>query len=413
MPEQIVEVRDLQGLLSEAFGEEIEVIEQKSRFLTPPGEHYGSLMLALDVTVNKAGKEEVLNLVAKLLPASEMLRLAFDCGVTFKKEIDAYTKTIPALIKFQREHNVPENKILDIFPKCYGARMSIKDEAVDDDAVLIFENLKVQGYETGDRFVGFDLEHAEMIVKDLAKFHAVPIAMRVLNPNDFKEYVGPCIVPNNGIETLPEDVAGAFTDSIIEVGKTIPELEPYLEKVTKIVLESNDDMKNENIPEINTPFATAVHSDYWVNNTMVLRDENGKPLKNKIVDLQIMQYGSAMRDLIFFLFTSVINSVLEENYEKLIRLYHNTFIDYLKDFKIDLEPYSWENFLAEIEDVAPKEFHHVAFMLKPIFTEKGKINSLLEFQPSDWGRRDLIGPAHRQKLKDTILAFAKRDWIKN
>jgi len=413
MPEQIVEVRDLQGLLSEAFGEEIEVIEQKSRFLTPPGEHYGSLMLALDVTVNKAGKEEVLNLVAKLLPASEMLRLAFDCGVTFKKEIDAYTKTIPALIKFQREHNVPENKILDIFPKCYGARMSIKEEAVDDDAVLIFENLKVQGYETGDRFVGFDLEHAEMIVKDLAKFHAVPIAMRVLNPNDFKEYVGPCIVPNNGIETLPDDVAGAFTDSIIEVGKTIPELEPYLEKVTKIVLESNDDMKNENIPEINTPFATAVHSDYWVNNTMVLRDENGKPLKNKIVDLQIMQYGSAMRDLIFFLFTSVINSVLEENYEKLIRLYHNTFIDYLKDFKIDLEPYSWENFLAEIEDVAPKEFHHVAFMLKPIFTEKGKINSLLEFQPSDWGRRDLIGPAHRQKLKDTILAFAKRDWIKN
>jgi len=410
MPEFLV--KELDSLLGEALGEHVEVVEQKSTYLTPPGEHYGSIMLALNVTIKKdSGKTEELNLVAKMLPASDMLRVAFDTGVTFKKEIDAYMVTIPALVQFQREYKVPEDKLLDIFPKCYGARVSLNCEEVDEDAVLIFENLKVQGYDTGDRFVGFDYEHALMIVKDLAKFHAVPIAMRIISPNDFKEKIGPCIVPNQGIETLPDDIAAAFTDSIIENAKIIPELAPYLENIIKIVNESNDDMKNKNGPPITSAYATAVHSDYWVNNTMVLNDSEGKPLKNKIVDLQIMQYDSALRDLVFFLFTSVVNEVLDEHYDDLIKAYHDTFIDYLKDFKVDLEPFTWKNFLAEIEDIGPKEFHHVTFMLKPIFTEKGKIKDLADFQPSDWGRRDLIGPAHKQKLKDTILAYAKRAWI--
>ncbi|XP_017774129.1 PREDICTED: uncharacterized protein LOC108560920 [Nicrophorus vespilloides] len=409
MPE--FEVKNLDKILSDSLGKDVVVIEQRSKFLTPPGEHYGSIMLALDATVKIDGKEEILPLVAKMLPASDMLRVAFDSGVTFQKEIDAYTKTIPALVQFQRDYNVPEHKILDIFPKCFGARISLDKDEVDENAVLIFENLKVKGYDTGDRFVGFDLPHAQMIVKDLAKFHAVPIAMKKLRPNDFDKYVGPCIIPNAGIETLPDDIAAAFTDSIIEIGKTIPELSPYLEKITEIVLTSTEDMKNKNGPPIITPYATAVHSDYWVNNTMVLRDANGNPLKNKIVDLQIMQYDHALRDLIFFLFTSVQNPVLDAHYDDLIKLYHETFYDYLKDFGAESDDYSWKNFLTELEDIGPKEFHHVAFMLKPIFTEKGKINNLSEFKPSDWGRRDLIGPAHKQKLKDTILAYVKRNWI--
>lgn len=407
------EVKRLKELLSSTFGDDFEIIDQRSKMLTPPGEHYGSIMLALDVTIRRDSTQTVeeLNLVAKMLPASEMLRTAFDVQVTFKKEIDAYVITIPALIDFQKEYNVPKERLLDIFPQCYGARLSIDQNEVDDDAVLIFENLKVQGYDTGDRFIGFDYDHAKMIVQDLAKFHAVPIAMRIIDPDRFQAKIGPCIVKNSGIETLPEDVGSAFKDSILDTIVQIPECEPYVKIVEDIVMKSEEDMKNKNAPQLKSDYATAVHSDYWVNNTMVLQDKEGNPLKNKIVDLQIMQYDSALRDLVFFLFTSVINSVLDEHYEDLIKIYHETFVEYLSDFKIDLEMFTWEKFLEELEYIGPQEFHHVAFMLKPIFTEKGKINNLADFQPSDWGRRDLLGPAHKEKLKDTILAFAKRKWI--
>lgn len=406
------EVQNLKEIIAGYFPGEFTILEEKSRMLTAPGDHYGSIMLAVDVKIEAGNKQQTFNLVAKLIPASEMLREAFDIYVTFKKEVNAYIKAIPALIKLQREYNVPEEKILDIFPKCYGARLSLdkNKDKVDEDAALIFENLKVQGYGSGDRFKGFDLAHAKLCVQDLAKLHALPIALRKLKPAVFESEIRPCLAPNFGLDRLPDDVRDAFVDSIICVGKTIPEVVPYISRMEQLVNDGFEAFKKPRPPPKDS-YGTIVHADYWVNNTMILWDENGNPIKNKIVDLQIMQYDTGIKDLIFFLFTSVTNSVLKNNYNELVQLYHNTFVDYLKDFNIDLAPYSWENFVKEMEETGPKEFMHIAFMLKPIFTEKGKINSLDEFQPSDWSRRDLIGPAHANKLKEFILAFAQRKWL--
>lgn len=407
-----IQVRDLEGVLCDYFKGDIKLEDVKSKMLTAPGEHYGSIMLAIDVIAKINGKKEKLNLVAKLIPASEMLREAFDIKVTFKKEVNFYLHALPALIQLQKEYKVPEERILDIFPICYGARVSLdknKNE-VDEDAVLIFENLKVQGYDTGDRFEGFDLQHAKLIVQDLAKFHALPIVLRKLKPNVFEQEVLPCLVQNYGLSRLPEDVKNAFRDSILKVGAEIPEIAHLVPRL-KVIIQDAEEQLAKPRPPPKENYATIVHADYWVNNTMILKDENGNPIKNKIVDMQITQYESGIRDLVFFLFTSVTNTVLDEHYDEFLELYHKTFVNYLSDFKIDLEPYSWKKFLKEVDEIGPSEFHHIAFMLKPIFTEKGKVNSLDEFQPSDWSRRDLIGPAHARKLRDTVLAYLKRNWL--
>lgn len=403
-------IRNLKAVLSTSLGDAIEVLEERTSLLTAPGEHYGSIMLALDVTVKRPDrKEEVLHLVAKLLPANEMLRIAFNVDVTFKKEVVAYLESIPTLIAFQREYNVPESKILDIFPKCYGARISIDKDQVDDDAVLIFENLKVQGYATDDRMVGFDLDDARVILNGLAKFHAIPIALRILRPEAFKKHIMPSLLKNTGLEQLSPEVGAAFHNAIMENAVLIPELEPYLDRVRRVV--DANALAFEKSPP-NEPFATMVHSDYWVSNTMMLRDRNGKPIKNKMVDLQLMQYSSPVRDLVFFLFTSVVNSVLEEHGDELIKLYYEAFVDNLRDFDIDLKCFSWEEFSKELEEVAPTEVYHILVMLKPIFTERGKVqNSPEDFQDSDWSRKDLLGPAHKRKLKDTVMALARRNWI--
>lgn len=407
-------VNNLRGLLSKSLGRSVEILEQKTSLLTAPGEHYGSVMLALEVKIkNPEGKEETLNLVAKLIPVNEMLRLAFDIYVTFKKEVFAYSESIPALIALQQEYNVPKEKIIDIFPKCYGARVSLDENSneVDEDGVLIFENLKLEGYKTEDRLTGFDLEGARIVVRDLGKFHALPIALKLIKPQVFKEKILPALVQNKGLEQLPEEVGRAFHESIMEGAREVQELQPYLERIKKVV-----DYAAEHPfvlrPPPNEPWGTMSHSDYWTSNTMLLRDENGKPLKNKMVDLQLMTYNSAPRDLVFFLFTSVINDVLDQHYDELIKLYHESLIDNLQDFGLDLSPFSWEAFQKELNEVGPSEVYHVLVMLKPICTERGKVqNSLEDFQDTDWSRRDLLGPNHRRKLKATVLAFVKRNWI--
>lgn len=403
-------IRNLKSVLANTLGDDVEILAEKTALLTAPGEHYGSIMLALDITIKRPDrKEEVLNLVAKLLPANEMLRIAFNVSVTFKKEVIAYLDSIPTLIAFQREHNVPESRILDIFPKCYGARVSIDKDEVDDDAVLIFENLKVKGYATDDRMKGFDFDDAKLILQGLAKFHAIPIALRLLRPEVFQKKIAPSCVKNSGLEQLPPEVGAAFHNAIMENAELIPELEPYLERVRKVV-DANALAFAK--PPPNETFATMVHSDYWVSNTMMLRDKNGRPLKNKMVDLQLMQYSSPIRDLVFFLFTSVINSVLDQHCDDFIKLYYDAFIENLKDFDIDLNPYSWDEFNKELEEVAPTEVYHILVMLKPIFTEREKIqHTPEEFQDSDWSRKDLLGPAHKRKLRDTVIALAKKNWI--
>lgn len=408
-----MEVKNLKELIGPSIGEDFDIVTQKQEMLTAPGDHYGSIMQALDVTIRRSsrGKEELLKLVAKLIPVSDVLRAMFDIQVTFKKEVSAYLDAIPALIDFQREYNVTADRILDIFPKCYGARINLNNNngEVDDDAAIILENLKWQGYETGDRFVGFDYAHAELIVRDLAKFHAIPIAMQKLRPDEFNRKVFPCCIRNDCFDKVPEEVGSSFHNSIMNGAKQVPELEPYLAKMEKLIEIGLEDMTK--ISEPNKLFATVIHADYWLSNTMVLKDESGKPIKNKIVDLQIMQYSSCVRDLIFFLFTSVINADLDENYDKLVDIYCDTFVDYLRDYGINTDEYTRDSFRQEIEVIAPKEFYHVGFMLKPILTEKGKVKSFENFQSSDWCREDLLGDAHKRKLKQLVFSYEKRNWI--
>ncbi|XP_060526353.1 uncharacterized protein LOC132701989 [Cylas formicarius] len=407
-------VNKLGDLLKQTLGRDVDVVRDETSLLTAPGEHYGSVMLALKVKIKRKSREEDLDLVAKLIPANEMLRVAFDIPVTFKKEVFAYTEMIPALVQLQKEHGVPESLYQDrLFPRCYGARLNLDENKndVNEDAVLLFENLKVQGYFTEDRLVGFDEHATRVILKDLARFHAVPIALKLLKPAEFEEKVRPCTVFNKGLEQLPAEVGLAFHNSIMEGAKDIPDLEPYLQRLQRVV---DDALVRPYVQRHspNEPWGTVTHADFWVSNTMVLKDKSGRTVSNKIVDLQLMRYWSCCCDLVFFLFTSVVNDVLEERFEEFLKLYHETFLDTLRYFGVDMDLFGWDRFVAELDEVAPTEVYHVLVMLKPICTERGKVtNTAEEFQDSDWSRKDLLGPNHRRKLRDTVLGLVKRGWI--
>lgn len=409
-----LKVNNLESLLTKYLGN-IKVIEESYSLLTAPGEHYGSVMLAVETIIkNDNGDEEKLNLVAKLLPVNDLLRLAFDIYVTFKKEVVAYTQTIPALVELQQQYQIPKEKYIDnFFPKCYGARISLSDSSkkVDEDAVLLFENLKVQGYKTEDRLVGFDYEGTKIVVRDLAIIHSTAIALKVLKPSKFEEQIRPALTQYKGFEVLPPEVGKSFHDVILETAKNIDELQPYIKRLQKVV-DYFAVHPFVDRPPPTEPWGTIQHSDYWVSNTMLLRDETGKPLSNKMVDLQFLCYSTAPRDLIFFLFTSVINSVLDQHFDEFIKLYHQSFIDALKDYNLDLTEFSWESFMKELNLTAPNEIYHVLLLLKPICTEKEKIlHTADEFVPSDWSRKDLLGPNHKRKLRDTVLAFVKHNWL--
>lgn len=199
----LVPITKLQELLGLAKGTEIESYETEN--LTSAFENYGSLMLALKVTtIHRTTKQKnVINLVCKLYPPSEHWREMFQIDRTFEKEMKLYTVVVPELLCLQQELNISEEYRLDIFVKCHGARLQTFDGDQVVEAAMVMDNIKLHGFKMLQRSEGFNKNHVQVLLKKIALFHAVPLALRLQKPKAFEEKVMPVIQKvdlNQGLE---------------------------------------------------------------------------------------------------------------------------------------------------------------------------------------------------------------------
>lgn len=213
-----------------------------------------------------------------------------------------------------------------------------------------------------DRQLGCDLENAKLILRDLAKFHAVPIALKLKKPTVFEENVKKYMA---NFYPAPPQVDKSAPNAVIAVilrenKSCIPLISKVEESYKRLTAQEND---------IREPFASISHQDLWVNNFMV-RNEGDKIVHNKFVDFQTCTYDSPARDLIFFLFSSVQLNTLKEHLDDLLQYYHQFFIETLKDLGCSVEEFSYEKFNNELKHYGIYEIHHILFMLLFILTAK-------------------------------------------
>lgn len=369
--------------------------------LTAPGENYGSLMLRLDVTVENQNIISEINTVAKMLPPNTFLQEMFNSQVTFRKEIAFYKVIIPTLQQFQRDHDV--QTILDFTPQYYGSRLNLKNDdsaKVDEHAVLVLENLKVDKFVNLDRKVGLSLDVAKMVLSDLAQLHAIPIALNREKPELFEQVIMPLL----GQFYFPEQMLVGMKEQLRETLNKVLELKPFEEKLWKMF----NNLYNHQKP--NEIWSTICHNDCWTNNTMVKID-NGKPIKTKLIDFQIFDYGSLARDVVFFLFSSVNNTVLEEDYDELTKCYYYKFIENLENLNCSTSSYTFENFLEELKcEGGNIACAHVFFMTFPIFKNEGSVKDIDKLTQADMQCSD-ITELQKEKLIFIINQFVKNKWI--
>lgn len=262
----------------------------------------------------------------------------------------------------------------------------------------------------GDRLIGFDLKQSEMIIKNLAIFHAGPIALQAINPSVFEAKVQPFVKGIN-LDGFDEKAVESMINDVIDILKKEEKCLPYFSQLIEAIRYNLLGSYRTNYRA--TVFNTIVHSDYWVNNTMILLDEHKNPVHNMIVDLQLTMYNSCVYDLLFFLFTSVAPSVLYSNLDPLIKLYYDTLINRLKIFlKSDvLETFSWEAFTQEITEVAPLEIGHILIMYKPILTKRGVIDDMSTFDENTMYRKDTVSDDYEKRIVEAALCFIDRKWL--
>ncbi|KAJ9589470.1 hypothetical protein L9F63_017331 [Diploptera punctata] len=414
---------DLEKLLSEQLGSDIKVEKFSITPLTKPGDNYGSTILAVEVfhyTQEKSNLQK-LPIVAKLVPESPFLRKLFNIETTFNKEVRAYTLVAPEFHKLQKEKGIPESEMLDVFPKYYGSRSNKQDDInmeADDSAVLLMENLKSSGYEVGDRRKGFNLEHMELVVSKLAQFHALGVALKLLKPQVFKDNILKTCENFDIGDPNDDESNEKFVNANMNHVKHIPEVIPYLDKIEQCFRADTQMRKERKQYPITEPFSTIVHNDFWVNNMMIKYEKAssktiGKkfsPTRIKFVDFQVTIHASPVRDLIFLLFSSSEHGLLEEYYDHLIQLYHKEFVGLLTKVGCDTRVFSYEQFLEEINVVAPQEFTHILFMLNPLCADPSGMEETSSITHDNMlksrGNED-----YDKKVKCLIKMFVSKGWL--
>ncbi|CAL1684010.1 unnamed protein product [Lasius platythorax] len=399
-----IELRELQPILSRTFGDQLIVVRYTTKSLLQPGENYGSTIFDVHAVIRRddEAEEEDLYLVAKMPPPTEFQRKIFDSPYSFRKEIFMYEGILPNYKQLERDAGLKEDELFDILPKYYQSRLSLSpDVDFDDNAVILMENLKTRGYYICDRVKGCDLEHSRIAIRAMARFHALGMAVKYKQP----EYFEVLKQRSKCIELMMEEFKNLQKDMLKRIAED-PEIAVYADRCNAAVSISMKQGMWDILPD--EPWSTIVHADFWVNNIMFHRDENGRVDDVKFVDFQNYLFFNPLRELVFYLFSST--RVSEDRVEELMDLYHETFLAVLARMGCDTEPFTREKFHDELMTQAKFEFMHLIFMLKILMLntqeEEFKKNDMQNFMKSYQGNQAFV-----QRQRKVILYFVQRNWI--
>ena len=117
---------------------------------------------------------------------------------------------------------------------------------------------------------GLDLNHAKIALTELARYHALGMAMKYNRPADFEKARGPM----SGIPVhLDDHEFDDVMDHMLEMVDTEPRMAEYAERAKRCI---NADRGYKSIRTTNAvePWITITHGDFWINNIMFHKGDN-------------------------------------------------------------------------------------------------------------------------------------------
>lgn len=274
------------------------------------------------------------------------------------------------------------------------------------------------GYVNIDRLKGFDYEGAKMILKDLATFHAVPVALKLkkrqLFQDKIKKNIGKPIFgagpPKSEEDGEARPPSSAVQDMWLEVLEKHNQCKLFIPKLKKHVDEFKEKKSFFDRPK-SEPFATISHNDMWVNNTMQIF-KGDKMIKNKFVDFQMYSYDSPAQDLLFFIWSSVQLPVIKKYFNDLLKYYHTNFVEVLVELGCDSTPFSYEKFENELKENATHVIFQCFMMFVIIFGQKGAfaLDMTLGVDETPF-KKESITESLQERAAIMIQYFGKRGWL--
>ncbi|CAH0695611.1 unnamed protein product [Spodoptera exigua] len=311
------------------------------------GANYTSKLFS--VTVTEGTKK--LQLFCKVAAIGEQMRAQMD--KIYTTEHFFYTKLAKMYRNIEDQCGVPDELKLNV-TKYYGSTIQLNEE------VMVLEDLVATGYENYDRFKSIDWPYAQAAVRELAKFHACAWAYGKQEPEQFEEIL---------------------KEMTFNFGFEGPEMQTYttsmIDKAVQTVREENKEMLQKYFESFDAEEYAATqkrsrrlvlnHGDFKPSNLMHKKLDDGS-YDIKVVDLQTMQGGSPVNDLIYFIFTGSDEKFRSQYFDKLVDYYYSELSAAMKRLQLNPdEIFSREDFDYEINEKLPFGLALATFLI-PVVT---------------------------------------------
>ncbi|XP_063363804.1 uncharacterized protein LOC134652526 isoform X1 [Cydia amplana] len=310
------------------------------------------------------------SIIYKCLPDSIERRKTFKSEELFCNEVAFYNKIWPALNGFQQQRKVKSS--FTAIPKCYLAQEDL----------VILKDLKQQGFVMPDRRQGLTIEQCYFVLKNLSQFHALSLAMKHYNPEEFYELLN---VQDGISEVLftgdNEDYYKSYyreatrnaVDMVEEELADCEDKEKYLSKFREFCSEETFFQMMVSLVTPREPMAVINHGDCWTNN-FLFRYVDGDIAEMVIVDFQLVRYASPALDLAYLLYLCLTREQRTEHLPSLLEYYSEELYKRLVELSDDGSVFSGMN-KDTLNDMFQEEFHRsgkfglgVALDMYPIMT---------------------------------------------
>ncbi|XP_014278682.1 uncharacterized protein [Halyomorpha halys] len=234
----------------------------------------------------------------------------------------------------------------------------IMEESQDSDDVLwcqmiyhipysciVMEDLKAKGFYMIERRGLFDLEHSKLAIHALGRYHGISKILEergLLSPQGFQ----PWFIFDEEVVKIALWAINAMVEGIKKMWD--PSWTPIVDKI-KLTKESLF-QKLKAFSELDeTKFNLLNHGDCHKNNIVFKYDWDKRPIGIKLVDFQMIHYGSPCLDLNYFMYLSIEPSVRRENFNLLIKTYHDSLLNTLNKYQYRGNKPDLEEILAGME----------------------------------------------------------------
>lgn len=191
--------------------------------------------------------------------------------------------------------------------------------------VVVLEDLSIEGYSGTPKKKFLDLQHCKAALTTIAKFHASSIAYE---KKKSKELGQTFCFANNNMDLLEDKFLIDNSPGFKFLQSSVKALFYLIDLIPENHI-SHDTFKLKLIELLSTTnsdrylISSIVHGDLWSSNFLYLYSNN-KPSQCKLLDFQLIKYGSVELDVVEFLITNTSRNFRKDNFSNLIEYYYES-----------------------------------------------------------------------------------------